>query len=342
MPYSIKRRLFIHSRILAASSLLLLLAVNPVLAGDLAELAFNSQAEQSDESEEGDPYKTVMLFDEPGEIPPDETILNHDETLLNEDQGTEQLAQGDPAVTNSLTPVRTPYGVYADDRSNTNPVLFRKTAILLNEFRDLEGNDSYANFTVFKTFLPFAHQKAMFRVDVPMVYARASDNHDEFGLGDVLTRLNYVPFDNERVAVLLGVEHYWPTATDELLQTTGKFTVGPLAGVIFFLKKDKTVIFGPVYEHLVSYAGNENRPDFHQGRVDLYTAWRTPDFKCWVLLEQTIYINYENGQGISSTIELEIGRVIGKGTSVYVRPGVGIGDSRLYNVNLEVGLQYVR
>ena len=52
-------------------------------------------------------------------------------------------------------------------------------------------------------------------------------------------------------------------------------------------------------------------------------------------------VNYENDNESSFNIDVEVGKMLTKNMSVYVRPGFGIGEDRPYNWDTEIGWKMV-
>lgn len=222
------------------------------------------------------------------------------------------------------------------DKTGTNPNLFQETYSVVNQFRKLEGRKSYYNATLFRAEFPTSNRRASIRNEIPMIYIDNPQNQ-VFGLGDVQTRLNYLPILKDLFAMQLRLDLYWPTATHEALGT-GKLVAAPQVIVGYTLPGN--TIIAPAYQHSFSYAGNPNRPSIHKGDIDLYIVKRSKNTKSWIIVDPDFMIDYQNGT-TAATIEIETGRVFWKGVSLYVRPGLGIGDARPYNFQIETGIRHV-
>jgi len=244
-----------------------------------------------------------------------------------------------------------------EDKTGTNPTTIRPGIRVFSEYRNLPGSNANQFLTTFRGELPVFNGEAKFRVDVPLVYTRASialpdglvqENDldfntldiDQFGLGDTLTQLSTTPYLTPEFGVNVAAKLYLPTATDRVLGT-GKWALGPAVTTAFFFEVGGgSLIFAPTYEHRFSFAGNSDRNDIHLGIVDLYLVYRTASLRNWLTLDPTILFNYNAGN-VAATLELEAGQLIAGGTSVYIRPGVGIGANKPYDWNLEGGVKVV-
>ena len=62
----------------------------------------------------------------------------------------------------------------------------------------------------------------------------------------------------------------------------------------------------------------------------------------WLIVNPQILIDHE-ANTVPELAELEWGTMIkpGPGASVYLRPGIGIGDDKPYSWNFEIGLKFI-
>src|SRR5262249_13865539 len=200
------------------------------------------------------------------------------------------------------------------------------------------GRD-YQNITTFQYVQPFANNLAV-RLRLPVVGNDVSGSN-QYGLGDITARVNWVPYVNRKVGVLVGSEFAFDTASKPQLGT-GKYTIAPVGVLVFFLKQGW--LFAPAYQQTVSYAGQSTRSDINVGATDLYLVKLTKSKRNWFIFDPTIITDYHNDRA-SGTFEFEAGQIVGrmgKGIgSLYLRPGVGLGGDRVYNWNLEVGFKLI-
>ena len=67
----------------------------------------------------------------------------------------------------------------------------------------------------------------------------------------------------------------------------------------------------------------------------------TKSKKNWIIVDPQIVIDHENDDEAFYQLEIEVGRMLSGGMSTYVRPGFGIGDDKLMDWNIEVGLKII-
>lgn len=224
------------------------------------------------------------------------------------------------------------------DKSGTNPLDFQTEFRLFNDTQFLPGQDYLSTATLQYTH-PFASNFAV-RLRAPLVASDVSGS-SEFGLGDLNVRANWVPYISRRIGVLLGSEFSFDTASGDV-PGSGKHTVAPVVVMAFFLKDGW--LFAPAYQHTLSYAGRDSRPDIEVGAADFYVVKLTRDKRNWFIFDPTLIRDFENDRTYGS-FEFEAGQIIGRKlggiASLYFRPGVGIGDDRAYDWNLEVGFKVI-
>ena len=164
---------------------------------------------------------------------------------------------------------------------------------------------------------------------------------NEYGVGDINVRANWVPFINRKVGVMLGSEFSFNTASSPTLGT-GKNTIAPVCVLVFFLKDGW--LFAPAYQDTVSYAGDSTRSNIKLGAADFYLVKLTKSKRNWFIFDPTIIADYKNDR-VSGTFEFEAGQIVGRMMggigSIYIRPGVGLGSNRIYNWNIEVGFKLI-
>jgi hypothetical protein len=228
----------------------------------------------------------------------------------------------------------------SDDKSGTDPTKFFRTLGLRNEFQRLT-NETSLNVTSFSYIEPFADGRMNLRLKVPLVYTDVLGD-DEFGVGDISLRYNWLPYVDKKQGVLLSAELIADSASEDVLGR-GKWTIGPAVTYAMFLSP--TMIFAPAYQHNVSFAGDEDRNNINESVIDLYMVFTAQDKKSWFIIDPTIVIDWENERNTPVTLEAEYGRNIGTlfggALNVYIRPGIGIGQDRPYEWNIEFGFTVV-
>ncbi|MER9401495.1 hypothetical protein NKI46_25620 [Mesorhizobium sp. M0615] len=228
----------------------------------------------------------------------------------------------------------------AKDTSGTNPAVLTRTLAVSNEYRFLPG-DGYYDITNLRYTEPFLDGKASIRLTVPLDATNlAGDN--EFGLGDIAAKLSWIPYVTRRQAFILSTEIYAPSASEDVLGT-GKWVAAPGLTWAYFASPE--VIIAPAYIQSLSFAGDSNRVDVNRGDFDLYVVYKPHAKRWWLTSDLTASYDFEADTAPMSW-EIALGFNMGKlanGGAVngYIRPGVGIGNDRPYDFNVEVGVSLV-
>ncbi|GDX99895.1 hypothetical protein LBMAG48_22990 [Phycisphaerae bacterium] len=226
------------------------------------------------------------------------------------------------------------------DKSGTDPTKFLRTLGLRNEYQRLTNDKSF-NLTMFTHIEPFADGRMNLRLKAPLAYTDAAGD-DEFGLGDISLRYNWLAHVDASKGILLGAELIADSASEDVLGR-GKWIISPLVTYAMFVSP--TMIFAPTYQHNISFAGDDNRRDVNESVIDLYMVFTAEDKKSWWIVDPALVIDWETEQNTPFTIEVEYGRNIGTlfggALNAYIRPGIGIGQDRPYDWNIEVGFTVV-
>jgi len=221
-----------------------------------------------------------------------------------------------------------------EDSTGTNPAKFTRTLILLNEFRSL-GDEAAFDEAMFRYIQPVG-KNLKIQLSLPLDSTDASGD-TVFGFGELSLKFNYRAWMNEKNALIVNLDTFWPTATrDEFM--SGKYVVDPGVTYALFFKQGE-MIFAPSLQQKISYAGDADRNDVNQTQVDLYFVWR-PTKTSWLTIDPQIVHDWEKDTEFGQ-LEIEFGRVMFGGMSVYLRPGMGIGADRPLEWNLEFGLKVV-
>lgn len=149
----------------------------------------------------------------------------------------------------------------------------------------------------------------------------------------------------KKFAVAAGLETFLDTASDDDLGS-GATSLGPQVFSVFLNPLDfKGTLFAPAYQHKFSVDVDDGREDIHQGLIDLYVVWISPNKQYWSIFDPQIILDYE--QDIEyPIIDLEVGTMLDKwfgtkGHSVYIRPSVGVGGDRSNDGSIEVGYKFI-
>ena len=221
-----------------------------------------------------------------------------------------------------------------EDQTGTNPAKFTRTLILFNEFRSL-GNEAAFDEAMFRYIQPFGENLKV-QLSLPLDSTDASGD-TVFGFGELSLKFNYRAWMNERNALILNLDTFWPTATrDEFM--SGKYVLDPGFTYALFFEQG-AMIFAPSLQQKISYAGDAARDDVNQTQADLYFVWR-PTKTSWLTIDPQIVRDWQADTEFGQ-LEIEYGRVMFGGMSAYLRPGIGIGADRPLEWNLEFGLKVV-
>jgi hypothetical protein len=226
------------------------------------------------------------------------------------------------------------------DSSGTNPAVQSRNLTISNEFRDLNG-DKYFNITNFKYTEPLGDGSTSIRLTVPFDATNLVGD-DKFGLGDISAKFSWVPYISRRQAFILSAELFAPTASNDLLGT-GKWVIAP--GITWANFLGPEVIVAPAYIQNWSFAGDGDRADVNRGDFDLYVVYKPRGADWWITSDATVSRDFEN-RTTPMSWELNFGHLLkkldgGGAVNGYIRPGIGIGRDRPYNVNIEVGISVI-
>jgi hypothetical protein len=226
------------------------------------------------------------------------------------------------------------------DTSGTDPTKFLRTLGLRNEYQRLPNDKSF-NLTTLTYIHPFADGRMNVRLKAPLAYTDAAGD-DEFGLGDLSLRYNWLAHVDASKGILLSADISADSASEDVLGR-GKWIFSPSVTYAMFVSP--TMIFAPAYQHNISFAGDDDRKDVNESVIDLYMVFTAEDKKSWWIIDPALVIDWETEQNTPFTIEVEYGRnigtLLGGALNAYVRPGVGIGQDRGYDWNIEIGFTVV-
>ena len=161
---------------------------------------------------------------------------------------------------------------------------------------------------------------------------------DKSGVGDMDARILNVPYVNmqKKFAFAWGLEATFDTADDAL--GGGSTTLGPQVFAVFFKPVGGGDLFAPAYQHVFDIDGNK----VNRGLIDIFYLYTfKTSFVHWALINPQGLIDYENGNRDSWNVDLEVGKMMTKNQSLYLRPGFGVGGDRLFDCDAELGWKMV-
>lgn len=224
------------------------------------------------------------------------------------------------------------------DTSGTNPTLLLRSLNLSDEYSELQTGDYLNNFSL-KYTEPFMDGKMSLRLTVPALWTDAGPGGS--GLGDISLKWTWVAKVAKQDGWVFNTELYAPTG-DEFF-TGDQWVLAPGVTYVRFLSPE--VIVAPAYVHSFGFAGNSSAPDINAGTVDIYLVYRPKGKSWWLTGDLTAAMNYENTDQLPMNFELQYGCKLGKMGSAtvngFLRPGIGIGDDRPYDWNLQAGISII-
>ena len=238
---------------------------------------------------------------------------------------------------------------FKKDKTGTNPMNFTHDLRLYDEYRWLETEgDGSQNLLTTEYRSPFAGGKWQFRGKIRRNDIKADFNDDGFddvdegGFGDTDIRIMTVPYLNmeKKLAVALGVEAFFNTASEEALGT-GATSVAPFIFLGIFNPIGKGSIFVPGYQHTISIDEDRGRSKVHSGLIDMFLVKTWNSNKYWGYVDPQILLDYEAHTEFM-LLEFQAGMMLGRaGHSIWAMPSFGVGKDRPYSFSLELGYKIV-
>jgi hypothetical protein len=230
------------------------------------------------------------------------------------------------------------------DNTGTNPINFTYDLRAYYNYADLNtAGDGESQTTTLEFRVPLSETWA-FRTRLRGVDKRIDSTGDgvrdidESGFGDVDIRFLNVPYVNmqKKFAFAWGLEATFDTADD--LLGGGSTTLGPQVFAVFFKPIGGGDLFAPAYQHVFDIDGNK----VNRGLIDIFYLYTfKTSFFNWVLVNPQAVIDFENDNTASWNIDCEAGKMLSQNQSCYLRPGVGVGDDRLFDLDVELGWKLV-
>jgi len=143
------------------------------------------------------------------------------------------------------------------------------------------------------------------------------------GISDTVLRVGGRLYAGERVALLIGTDASFPTASEQQLGT-GKYTIGPGVGLAVPLARVRSLFFLLVQD-FNSVGGDSGRPDIHftqiQSAVNTILSRRW-----WTLVQGTWATNWKNHHKTSLNLVGQIGYKINRHWGLFAGAGGGVVD----------------
>ena len=230
------------------------------------------------------------------------------------------------------------------DNTGTNPINFTYDLRTYYNYADLNtAGDGRSQTATLELRIPlsdtWAFRTRLRGVDKEIdATGNGVNDVDESGLGDIDIRFLNVPYVNmeKKFAFAWGLEATFDTADDSL--GGDSTTLGPQAFAVFFKPLGGGDLFAPAYQHVFDIDGNS----VNRGLIDIFYLYtfRNP-FINWALINPQGLIDYDNGNKDSWNVDLEVGKMMTKNQSLYLRPGFGVGGDRLFDYDVECAWKLV-
>jgi hypothetical protein len=247
------------------------------------------------------------------------------------------------------------------DNTGTNPIKFTYDYRLYTELQHFKNNAGSQNRNIMEFRMPLGSdlanvmgQEAGFYRDLGSKYQlrfRAYYNNLSLndtssapfgsnsvsGIGDFDARFLYLPYVGNKWGIAVGLEAFFNTASSDILGS-GRTNLAPIAFVPLFNILGKGSIFAPGYQYVFNVDGDPTS----RSQIDLYFVWGLAAGKNWLIINPQIVIDHENSAEFM-VVDAEWGFMIApqSGVSGYIRPGIGVGEDRPFNYNLEFAVKFV-
>ena len=162
-------------------------------------------------------------------------------------------------------------------------------------------------------------------VNMPYTWAdlNRSDEFPVRGAGDMTMRTGGRFYASDDVALFIGADVWFPTASETQLGT-GKYMIGPGAAMAVPLARLDS-LFYVIAEDFNSIGGDPSRPDLHFTQVQ--AAFNTIWSKQWYsLLTFSWYLDWKEGRKNTTNLISEFGYQFGEDQhwNIFAGPGVGL------------------
>jgi hypothetical protein len=172
------------------------------------------------------------------------------------------------------------------------------------------------------------------RIDIPIMTAEiGSSTHG--GLGDLYGQFLEVPFLTPQFGLFVGTGLMVPSATYKTLGT-GKWTIAPLGGPVYFFGRRRGLAFIKIQEFL-SFAGPSTRPDIRYLLVTPLVMWHFSRMT-WVEFQEESRTDHLNSNATWGKAGVKLGHMFNRKFGAWVMPEVLWGGARPGNFNLKFSL----
>ena len=211
---------------------------------------------------------------------------------------------------------------------------------LKNQYIDKQGG-GYKNLFVPRFEYAVSQYHAL-RVEIPLVTQQpfAAGRDVDFGIGDLSLKSSWRVHKGKGIKVVSGLGITLDTAAEYVLGS-GKDVLKPFIFASIRMSQ-LGAIFIPYLQHNVSVSGKEDSSDVSN------TFFKPMVFKIlsgrkYIFLEPTVYVNHEISDKVGVTFQGEIGKLMGKPTMVYIKPGFGLHGTdvpQVSNWSFTIGMRH--
>jgi len=173
---------------------------------------------------------------------------------------------------------------------------------------------------------------------VPLLYVDPGNLDGEFGISDLSIRALVRVSNQPRAAVFVGLEFFFPTASDPILGSE-KYTIAPI--VAAFVPLLDNVFLIPIYQQFISYAGNEARADLNILRIRPVVLMQWPK-RWYTLLDPGFLWDLEDDLPLEDTMTLglEVGRQLTDRVALSGKPSVQFYGTEDFDWAFELSWTY--
>ncbi len=161
------------------------------------------------------------------------------------------------------------------------------------------------------------------------------------GAGDMTMRTGGRIYSSENVALFVGADAWFPTASERQLGT-GKYMIGPGGAIAVPLARLQSLFFVLV-EDFNSIGGDPSRPDLHflQVQSAVNTIWSA---NWWSLASMTWNVDWNNNGKSTMNLVGEVGYRFDNHWNVFAGPGVGVAGRDTFlglDWTVQAGIRWV-
>lgn len=141
------------------------------------------------------------------------------------------------------------------------------------------------------------------------------------GTSDMTIRVGGRVYASDKIALFIGADGSFPTASEPLLGT-GKYTIGPGGAMAIPLPKLHSLFF-VVIEDFNSIGGDPSRTNIHytQFKPSINTIWFE---RWWTEMSLFYYADWEHQRKTTMNLQGEVGHRLGKHWALFVDGGGGV------------------